>query len=89
MHQGRRIVAINFGVGEKPAKRIGDGFEKHLVSRLIFDGGAVILDRGVGEEETRRADAVIRDVSDSMLGAHVVESDEESLQNPFGFNRLA
>ena len=82
-------MAIHFGVGENPAKRVSDRFEKHLVSRLILDGAAVILDRGMGEEETRRADAVIRYVSDSMPGAHVVESDEESLQNPSGFNRLA
>jgi len=53
------VVAINFGVGENPLKRIDDEFEKSLVARLIEEGASVILDKGAGEDETRRADAVI------------------------------
>jgi hypothetical protein len=58
----RPIVSINFGVGENPAKSLGQEFENALVSSLLDDGAAVILDRGAGEDEARRADAVIRHI---------------------------
>lgn len=55
----RPVVTINFGVGENPLKRINDEFEKSLVASLIEEGASVILDKGAGEEERRRADAAI------------------------------
>jgi ADP-heptose:LPS heptosyltransferase len=71
-------VAINFGVGENPMKRVGDEFESSLVGQLVGLGAAVILDRGAGEDETRRADAVIRHAIESF-NARVVEVDEKRL----------
>jgi hypothetical protein len=58
----RLIITVNFGVGGNPAKRAGDEFEQSLVVQLIRDGATVILDKGAGADETRRADAVIERV---------------------------
>ncbi|MGA9773903.1 MAG: glycosyltransferase family 9 protein [Blastocatellia bacterium] len=74
----RPVVAINFGVGENPMKRVGDEFESSLVGQLVGKGVTVILDRGAGEDETRRADAVIRHAIESSR-ARVAEVDEERL----------
>ena len=78
---GRPIVAINFGVGENPLKRAGDEFERQLVRSLIEEGASVILDKGAGEDETRRADAVIAHVAQQSSGraSRVLEVDETSL----------
>lgn len=74
----RPVVAINFGVGENPMKRVSDEFEISLVCQLVSAGNKIILDRGAGEDETRRADAVIKQAIES-LSARVVELDEENL----------
>ncbi len=74
----RPVVAINFGVGENPMKRVGDEFESSLVGQLVSAGNTVILDRGAGEDETRRADAVIKHASESLYG-RVIEVDEGNL----------
>ena len=76
--QRRPIVSINFGVGENPAKGLGEQFENGLVRSLLEDGVAVILDRGVGEEEARRADAVIRHIR--ACKRSVVEIEEGNLR---------
>jgi ADP-heptose:LPS heptosyltransferase len=79
--RARPIVAINFGVGENPLKRINDEFERQLVRSLIEEGASVILDKGAGEDETRRADAVIAHVAQqsSERASRVLEIDEASL----------
>lgn len=79
--RARPIVAINFGVGENPVKRINDEFERQLVASLIEEGASVILDKGAGEDETRRADAVIAHVAQqsSERASRVLEIDEASL----------
>lgn len=59
----RPIIAINFGVGENQLKRVGGDFEASLVARLIREGAAIVLDKGAGEDETRRADAVIAEAT--------------------------
>jgi ADP-heptose:LPS heptosyltransferase len=55
----RPIIAMNFGVGDNQFKRVGGDFEASLVAHLIRKGATIILDKGAGEEEIRRADAVI------------------------------
>jgi ADP-heptose:LPS heptosyltransferase len=57
------IIAINFGVGENQFKRVGGDFEASLVARLIQEGAAIVLDKGAGEDEIRRADAVIAEAT--------------------------
>jgi ADP-heptose:LPS heptosyltransferase len=64
MRRGSRpIIAINFGVGENQRKRVGGDFEASLVARLIQEGAAIVLDKGAGEDEIRRADAVIAEAT--------------------------
>jgi ADP-heptose:LPS heptosyltransferase len=64
MKRGSRpIIAINFGVGENQLKRIGGDFEASLVARLIQEGAAIVLDKGAGEDEISRADAVIAEAT--------------------------
>ena len=78
----RPIIAINFGVGENPLKRVGDGFEALLVARLIQEGAAIVLDKGAGEDEIRRADAVIAEathIEREGRRVHAVEINEHSL----------
>ena len=53
------IISINFGVGENLLKRVGTDFEASLVARLIQEGATVILDKGAGEDEISRAEAVV------------------------------
>ena len=60
-------------------KRVGDEFERSLVRQLVSAGNTIILDRGAGEDETRRADAVIKHASES-LSARVIEVDEGNWQ---------
>jgi ADP-heptose:LPS heptosyltransferase len=76
----RPVVAINFGVGENPAKRVGDQFEKSLVADLIRIGAVVMLDRGAGEDELRRADAVIEYARSERSHCRVIELDERNLK---------
>ncbi|HWP84148.1 MAG TPA: glycosyltransferase family 9 protein, partial [Terriglobia bacterium] len=51
----KRIVAVSFGVGGNPGKRLPDPFEAELVARLLQSGETVVLDQGAGEEEGERA----------------------------------
>jgi ADP-heptose:LPS heptosyltransferase len=88
---GRRVVSINFGVGENPLKRVGDDFETRLFNELIQDGRAIILDKGAGEDETRRANNVIRNagrISREGRPVRVIEMNEESLQAVAGSDEV-
>jgi ADP-heptose:LPS heptosyltransferase len=80
--EARRVVLVNFGIGENPAKRVGAGFEKSLVCQLIRQGATVILDRGYTKEEGERADAIINYAKHSGecgVAVRVIELDEERL----------
>ena len=49
-------VAVSFGVGENPAKRVSDSFEFDLVQGLLDRGLRVLLDSGApGSAEAERA----------------------------------
>jgi ADP-heptose:LPS heptosyltransferase len=55
-----RIVAINFGVGQNPRKRVGREFEEHLLKALLAEPETVVLlDRGFGDEEIERTARLI------------------------------
>ncbi len=78
----RAVVTINFGVGENPFKRIDDEFERSLVASLIEEGASIILDKGAGEDETGRADAVIAhaaQLSRNRRPIRIIEIDEAAL----------
>jgi ADP-heptose:LPS heptosyltransferase len=50
-----RIVAVNFGVGTNPRKRLSGDFEAKLLAAILESPGTVVLlDRGFGAEELRR-----------------------------------
>jgi ADP-heptose:LPS heptosyltransferase len=87
----RPIVSINFGVGGNPLKRLGDEFENSLVARLIADGAIVILDKGAGEEESRRAEAIISSVKRAGSEGRqirVIETSEEALPGLLNAGRV-
>jgi ADP-heptose:LPS heptosyltransferase len=75
-------------VGENELKRIGDEFERSLVAELIHARAIVILDRGAGENELRRADAVIDNALKLKPDVRVIEIDEENLKQTIESNRL-
>ena len=75
------VVSMNFGVGGNEAKRVGDRssgtslFERELVRRLLSGGTTVIVDRGAGDTELRRAAELARMARDD--GFEVIEATEE------------
>jgi ADP-heptose:LPS heptosyltransferase len=54
----RPLAAINLGVGSNETKRVSGGFEFKLLELLIKRNYGVLLDRGVGEEESRRMNSL-------------------------------
>lgn len=61
----RHVVAINFGVGQNPRKRIGLEFEKRLLRTLVaVPGTVVVLDRGFGADEEERSTLLTTDVTE-------------------------
>ena len=47
-------IAISFGVGENPAKRIADPFEQELLTLLAKTGTCLAIDTGAGGAEAER-----------------------------------
>jgi ADP-heptose:LPS heptosyltransferase len=47
-------IAVSFGVGDNPAKRVPDPFEAELLGRLAALGRPIVIDRGAGGEEAAR-----------------------------------
>lgn len=78
----RRIIAINFGVGENALKRVGEEFEISLINRLAREDVAIILDKGAGIEETAQVDKVVAEatrVEPDRRRLHSVEVNEINL----------
>ncbi len=48
-------VTVSWGTGDNDAKRVDGEFE-YRVTKELLESGTVVLDRGAGEEEARRAD---------------------------------
>jgi ADP-heptose:LPS heptosyltransferase len=57
------IVAINFGVGDNPFKRVGEDFEASLIWSLLREGASIVLDKGAGQEEGARIDAMLAEAA--------------------------
>ena len=53
-----RLAAVNFGVGSNEAKRLDEPFERDLIGMLAGQGYRVVLDRGAGEGELSRMNAL-------------------------------
>ena len=75
------VVSMNLGVGGNEAKRVGDRssraslFERELIRRLLSAGTTVIVDRGAGDTELRRAAELTKVARDD--GFEVIEATEE------------
>ena len=53
-----RYIAVSLGVGENPAKRISDGFERQLLA-LLSARLPLVIDKGAGGEEAARVDCAV------------------------------
>lgn len=64
-------ITVSLGVGENTSKCLGDDFEFGLLTGLLQQQRPVLLDRGAGGEEARRADElVVRLGSPPLLMLH-------------------
>jgi ADP-heptose:LPS heptosyltransferase len=52
-------IAVSFGVGENPAKRVSDPFEQELLRLLAETGLTLSVDKGAGGEEAERVERAI------------------------------
>lgn len=68
---GRPFVTMSFGVGENPAKRVGDAFETQLVAHVSSAGIHVLIDQGAGGDEAER---VTRAIANSGAPADRVQT---------------
>lgn len=56
----KMLITMNFGVGNNPRKRLDLNFEKKLLKEILKSPRTVVLlDRGFGEDELSRSDALI------------------------------
>lgn len=55
----RPLVAMSFGVGDNPAKRIGGPFEQELLKAVLARGAFVWIDKGEGGDEAARVERAI------------------------------
>ena len=56
----RRVIAINFGVGGNPRKRVGQLLEQELLLSLLQEPNTVIvLDKGFGEKELQYSNSLL------------------------------
>ena len=53
-------VTVSLGVGENPAKRMGDGFERELLCELAKTGASILVDKGGTDEERRRVESALQ-----------------------------
>jgi len=52
-------ITVSLGVGENPAKRLGDDFERELLRELSETGASILVDKGGTEEERRRVESAL------------------------------
>jgi ADP-heptose:LPS heptosyltransferase len=61
----KKIIAVNFGVGGNPRKRVSRHLEEKLLLTLLEEPGTVILlDKGVGNNEMLYTDSLINAVKE-------------------------
>jgi len=59
----RRVIAINFGVGGNPRKKVGQLLEQELLLSLLKEPNTVIvLDKGFGEKELHYSNSLLEAV---------------------------
>ncbi len=73
----RRIIAINFGVGDNPRKTLGEEFEICLLKALLRQPGSVILlDQGFGEDELHHTASLINAIGQTGSPVHKTTFDQ-------------
>jgi ADP-heptose:LPS heptosyltransferase len=61
----RKLITVNFGVGENPRKRLSTDFEKKLLQEILKSPQTVVLlDRGFGADELSRSGSLIAELRD-------------------------
>lgn len=55
----RPRIAVSFGVGENPAKRIADPFEERLLALLAARDLPIVIDKGAGGAEAERVERAV------------------------------
>ncbi len=64
----RKLITVNFGVGENPRKRLSADFEKKLLQEILKSPQTVVLlDRGFGVDELSRSGSLIAELRDQGL----------------------
>ena len=64
-------ITVSLGIGGNRDKRLDDDFEFSVLSALLRHGRPILLDRGAGEEEAARADALVERLgSPALLHLH-------------------
>ncbi len=82
----RRLVAVNFGVGKNPRKRVGGGFEAELILALLkLPDTVVLLDTGRSDQRGERlADHLHRARQGGWQALWLREEGLASLDDPPG-----
>ncbi len=59
----KRIIAINFGVGGNPRKKLSKAFEEKLLASLLQEHDTVLfLDKGFGKEEVTYTESLLQSI---------------------------
>jgi ADP-heptose:LPS heptosyltransferase len=58
-HDAPAEITVSLGVGENPAKGLGQEFEAALMRLLAATGASVLVDKGGSDEERRRVESVL------------------------------
>lgn len=66
-------IAVSLGVGDNPAKRVGDPFESELLARLAATGLPLMVDRGAGGEEAARVDHALREAGVPSTAVRILD----------------
>jgi hypothetical protein len=53
-------ITVSLGVGENPAKRLGDDFERQLLNILGATGASILVDKGASEDERQRVESALQ-----------------------------
>jgi hypothetical protein len=81
----RKLITMNFGVGNNPRKRLDMDFERKLLVEILKNPQTVVLlDRGFGKDELLRSDSLIsyiRDRGQQTASARLGDSEYPGISN--------
>jgi ADP-heptose:LPS heptosyltransferase len=76
----KKLITLNFGVGENPRKRLNADFENKLLREILKSPQTVVLlDRGFGPDELSRSEALIAALNEAGFGAKKVRFGDSGL----------